>query len=454
MCSGRAISFMGGFYDNDFCPGKLMIAGCWLRLEFMSEKIPNNLLLKLHSNRIFGYAAAFLGIFAATAMLEPVRLQISVTTAALSLLLVVLFVAAVWGSRPAFVASLAGMLCFNYFFLPPVGNLTIADPENWVALIAFLAVALTAGQLSARLKRRAEEAEDGRQQIKRLYDELNDAFERASHAEALKQSEKLKSALLDAVTHDIRSPLTSIKASVTTLLDEKAGNSQNGKRAVLNEEMRHDMLVVINEETDRLNHFVEGMLELAKIEAGEIEFRRQWDAVDEIISAAVSRAEPLVRRHKIKVEIEKELPVIRVDSRAVTEVIYTLVDNAAKYSPPGSTITIAVKRLDDSQILFAVEDEGGGIAPELRERVFDKFFRATRDGDSGGGQPPGSGVGLSIAKGIVEAHDGRIRTNEGKTGGARFEFTLPVGDDEEEREKKQKVIIRASEGDSAFERNG
>jgi K+-sensing histidine kinase KdpD len=431
-----------------------MITGCCggrLRGEDMSQKdLPNNLLRRVRSKRIFGYATAFLGIFAVTALLEPVRLQISVTTVALSLLLMVLFIATIWGSRPAFVASVVGMLCFNYFFLPPVGTWTIADPENWVALGAFLVIALTAGQLSARLKQRAEEAEAGRQEIKRLYDELNDAFERASHAEALKQSEKLKTALLDAVTHDIRTPLTSIKASVTTLLDEQGGSSQNSAPAVLNDEMRREMLEVINEEADRLNNFVEGMLELAKIEAGEIEFRRQWDAVGEIIAAAISRAEPLLRRHKIRVEIEKDLPVIRVDSRAVTEVLYTLVDNAAKYSPDETTILIAARRFDDASIIIAVEDEGQGLPPELRERVFDKFFRATRDGDAGGGrQPPGSGVGLAIAKGIVEAHEGKIWIVEGKKGGARFEFTLPVGDEDEVLEKNQKVILQPDENISS-----
>lgn len=421
----------------------------------MAEKeLPKNRLRKLRSKRIFGYATAFLGIFAVTALLEPVRLQISVTTVALSLLMVVLFIATVWGSRPAFLASVIGVLCFNYFFLPPVGTWTISDPENWVALIAFLVIAMTAGQLSARLKRRAEEAEEGRREIKRLYDELNDAFEMASRAEALKQSEKLKSALLDAVTHDIRTPLTSIKASVTTLLDEQSPNAHDAAPAVLSDAMRREMLEVINEETDRLNHFVEGMLELARIEAGEIEFRRQWDAVGEIISASIKRAEPRLQGHKIRVEVEKDLPVIRVDSRAVVEVIYTLVDNAAKYSPADSTILIAAKRFDDAKIIIAVEDEGPGVPTELRERVFDKFFRAMRDGDAGSGSSPpqGSGVGLAIAKGIVEAHDGKIRITEGKKSGARFEFTLPVGDEDEELEKTRKAILQREENCPVLER--
>jgi two-component system sensor histidine kinase KdpD len=401
------------------------------------------LLNKVFRSKLAGYGSAVFGIALTTAALEPIHLQISVATVALALLLVVLFVATGWGSRPAFVASILGVLCFNFFFLPPVGTWTVADPENWFALAAFLITAVTAGQLSASVKRRAEEAEAGKKEIERLYKELSDAFEMASQAEALKRSEKLKSALLDAVTHDIRTPLTSIKASVTTLLDEQKDASFNGVQIHLDAETRRDMLEVINEESDRLNRFVEGLIELAQIEAGEMRLRRQWDAISEIIGAVLSRVEPLVRQHKILIEAEKDLPVIKVDSRHVSEVLYTLIDNAAKYSSVGTTIRIAARRFDDANVLIAVEDEGQGIPPPLRERVFDKFFRATRDGgDTGTLQPTGSGMGLAIAKGIIEAHDGRIWIADGaRENGTRFEFTLPIGDDAETANEQSAAAV-------------
>jgi two-component system sensor histidine kinase KdpD len=160
-----------------------------------------------------GYLLAVLGITAVTSLLAPFHNQRNSTTVALAFLLVVLFTATYRGSKPALLASVLAMLCFNFFFLPPFHTFTIADPQNWVALAAFLAAAITAGELSARAKHRAEEAEAGRRENKRLYEELHDAFERVSHAKALRQSEQLKSALLDAVTHDLRTPLTSIKAS-------------------------------------------------------------------------------------------------------------------------------------------------------------------------------------------------------------------------------------------------
>jgi two-component system sensor histidine kinase KdpD len=377
------------------------------------------------------YALSVAGVAFVTTVLAPFQSSINSTTVALALLLAVLFAAALWGSGPALLASVWGVLCFNYFFLPPVHTFTIADPENWVALAAFLITAVTAGALSARARRRAEEAEAGRREIERLYKELRAAFERASHAEALRQSEKLKTALLDAVTHDLRTPLTSIKASITTLLDESDAKGDGGQAVALDDDERREMLTVINEESDRLNRFIGGLIELARIEAGEMRLRRNWGAAEEIIAAALARAEPLTRGHVIKTDIEAGLPVARVDARAVSEVIYTLVDNAAKYSPTGTTIRVEAARAGEDALQIAVEDEGRGIPVELRERVFDKFFRATRDGDVSTREPSGTGMGLAIARGIVEAHGGRIRVEDGGAGkGTRVAFTLPIGDDE------------------------
>ena len=380
-----------------------------------------------------GYLAAVIGIGAVTFALEPIHLRITATTVALSFLIVVLVIATLWGSRPAAVASVAGVLCFNFFFLPPVGTWTIADPENWFALGAFLVTAVIAGQLSAHAKRRAEVAESRRLEIERLYRELSDAFEMASHAEALKQSEKLKSALLDAVTHDIRTPLTAIKASVTTLLDEQKNGAGDGEFSfVLDEESRGEMLDVINEETDRLNRFVEDMVELARIEAGDLRLRRQETRVKDLVSSTLARAKSLIGDRRVEIDIEDGIPAVQVDSRAVSEVLYTLLDNAAKYSQPGTVIRISAKRQDDGAVLVAVEDEGEGVPPELRERIFEKFFRAIHDTESGGSrQPMGSGMGLAIARGIIEAHKGSIRAAQPAIGarGARFEFTLPVSDE-------------------------
>jgi two-component system sensor histidine kinase KdpD len=386
----------------------------------------------MYEKRRAGYIVAVIGIAAVTGVLKLFGEHVNSTTVALGLLLVVLFVATGWGSRPAVLSSLLGVVCFNFFYLPPVGKLNIDDPDNWIALFSFLLTAVTAGQLSAHAQRRAEEADAGRREIERLYTELQDAFERASQAKALEQSERLKSALLDAVTHDLRTPLTSIKASVTTLLDDLRSKVNDEEPMALDTEGRREMLEVIDEETDRLNHFIEGLVELARIEAGEMHPRRRWGSIEEIVTTALERAAPLTRAHGIQVSLDEELPTVCVDARAVAEVVYTLVDNAAKYSPPGTTIRVHAERTDERTIRLSVEDQGRGIPAQLRERVFDKFFRAMRDGDSSTHQPSGTGMGLAIAKGIVEAHGGSIWIEDAPgESGSRVLVTLPIDERDE-----------------------
>jgi len=380
----------------------------------------------LAGSKLTRYGGALLAIACATGLFVPFRAHVNVTTVAVALLLAILFVAIAFGSKPALVASVFAMLCFNFFFLPPYHTLTIADPQNWVALSAFFITALVVGQLSARAKRRAEEAEAGKIENRRLYDELREAFERASEAEAIKRSERLKSALLDAVTHDIRTPLTSIKASASLLLEDRDETESTAK---LSDEDQYAMLEVIEHSANRLDRFVEGIIDLARIDAGDISLHRNWGAVEDIIDAALAQAVPLTRKHHINVEVAEELPVIRVDARTVTEVIYTLLDNASKYSPAGTTITISARRAADDVVAISVEDEGRGIPPQARELAFEKFYRG--DGETVSSTRTGIGMGLAIAKGIVEAHGGRIWIEDATSGrGARVVFTVPVGDEE------------------------
>lgn len=380
----------------------------------------------LAGSKVTRYGGALLAIACATALALPFRAHVNVTTVALALLLAVLFAAIAFGSKPALAASAVGMLCFNFFFLPPYHTLTIADPQNWVALTAFFITAVTVGQLSARAKRRAEEAEAGKIENRRLYDELREAFDRASEAEAIKRSERLKSALLDAVTHDIRTPLTSIKASATLLLEDR---DEAESSARLSDEDQYAMLEVIEHSANRLDRFVEGIVDLARIDAGDISLHRNWGAVEDIIETALAQAEPLTRNHKVRVSVAEELPVIRVDARTVTEVIYTLVDNASKYSPSCTTITIGACRASDDVVAISVTDEGPGIPLHAREIAFEKFYRGDSNEIESG--RAGIGMGLAIAKGIVEAHGGHIWIEDGTSGrGARVVFTVPVGDED------------------------
>jgi two-component system sensor histidine kinase KdpD len=157
--------------------------------------------------------------------------------------------------------------------------------------------------------------------------------------------------------------------------------------------------------------------------------------LEEIITAALKRAEPRTRAHSLEVWIETELPPIKVDDHAIAEVVYTLVDNAARYSPRGSTIRVqAVPQ--DRAVRLSVEDNGPGIPLSMRERVFEKFFRAMRDGDIGDRKLSGTGMGLAIARGIVEAHGGKIWIEDPETHpGAKFIVSLPVDGEPEMGER-------------------
>jgi K+-sensing histidine kinase KdpD len=384
---------------------------------------------------LLGYIAAVVVIAAATGALRSLGDHINPPTVALTFVLIILFLAKAWGPKPAVLASLLGAACFNFFFLPPVGTFHIAEPENWIALIAFLITAVTTGQLSARAKLRADEATAAKQETERLYYQLQDSFEKASQAKALKQSERLKSALLDAVTHDLRTPLTSIKASVSTLLDDQNPTTFEEAAEHLDEVGQRELLVVIDEEADRLDKFIEDLMALARIEAGELQLRRKSGSLEEIFVAAMKRASQATRNHGVELALEDDLPSVMVDERAVAEVIYVLLENAAKYSPPGSVIRLSAQAGPQDMVTLVIEDEGAGIASELRERVFDKFFRAMRNGDLAG-QKPGTGMGLAIARGIVEAHHGQIWIGDAANSqGTRVTVQLPTGDVEKDVEQ-------------------
>ena len=383
---------------------------------------------------VLGYLIATGGIALVTAALAPFQAQVNSTTIALALLLVVLVVATAFGSRPALLASLLGVLSFNFFFLPPLYTFNISDSQNWIAFGAFFVTAIIAGQLSSYARKQTEESERRRVEIERLYNELQTAFEQASQTEALRRSEQLKSALLDAVTHDLRTPLTSIKASATTLLEDLRGKIErrvlptDENSLHLDDEGRREFLEIIDEESDRLNKFIGGMVSIAKIEADALHLRKSWSQVEEIINNAVDRAKNRLASFRVALDIERELPAVSIDAGSITEVVYTLLDNAAKYSPEKSKIRISASRASSETIEISVEDCGRGVASDMREKVFDKFFRA--DETSIHTTSSGLGLGLAIARGIVESQGGAIWIEDGRDDFVtRFAFQIPVGDD-------------------------
>jgi K+-sensing histidine kinase KdpD len=316
------------------------------------------------------------------------------------LLLDVVVVARLWGTGPALVAAASGAGTYSYYFLPPAG-FGIEDAEDWIAFVTFIVTAVIAGELASRAERRAAEAQAGRREIERLYQELQAAFERASEAEAARRNEQLKAALLDALTHNLRTPLTAIKAAVTALI--RSGSWSPASE--LTAESRRELLQVIDEESDRLNRFIEG-LSTPDTEAVPPLHLRAID-VDELLRAGLHRAETVTRDHRVVMSTDPAIPAVSVDAASITEVIYILLDNASKYAPPGTTITVQAAREDDRRVRIAVSDEGPGIAQHMRERVFEKFFRVagreSHDANRGG-----IGLGLPIARRLVETQGGKI----------------------------------------------
>jgi K+-sensing histidine kinase KdpD len=345
-------------------------------------------------------------------VLLPLRNHVNSATIALVFLIGVLLTAAAYGSFPALAVSVLSLLAFNYFFTHPYHTFMVADPQNWVALIAFLVTALTAGGLSAKEKRRAEEAQ-------RLYHQLQQAFEKASEAEGLKQSERLKSALIDAVTHDLRTPLTSMKAAVTAVLSRSA-------ELKLDEEGKRELLEVVDAEIDRMNRLVEELIQMARIEAGSMQPQKRLANVEEIISNVLSRASGITSDHVVRADVQGNIPLIFVDEKIIAEILYILIENASKFSPRDTEILVRAAMNRDS-IHMSVQDQGSGIPADLREKVFEKFFRASTSNVNLAQRPPGMGMGLAIARALVEAHGGTIRIEEPHGGiGGKVAFSIPV----------------------------
>jgi K+-sensing histidine kinase KdpD len=366
---------------------------------------------------VFRYLASVASISAIPLAFWPVYDKIQDATAASALLVVVLLVATKWGTGPAITASVLGTVYLNFFFIPPPFNFQLPGGKDLVALVTFLVTSIVVGQLSARAQQKTKEAQQ-------LYDQLRETFDQSSKLEATKQSERLKSALLDAVTHDLRTPLTSIKAAATALMKAKSNPELNSND--LTPKAQEEFLSMIVDQSDRLNGFIEGMLELAKVRSGNFGDQSSTDAVEEIMGAAVARAERILSHHHIRCSCEYDLTVESVSPRAIAQVIYSIVENATQHAPQGSEIAISAQRAGNHEVAISIEDEGPGVPAEYRQAVFEKFFHLSVPATVATSVSPGLGLGLAIARGIVEAHGGRIWIEDKPNGhsGTRVVFSL------------------------------
>jgi K+-sensing histidine kinase KdpD len=365
--------------------------------------------------RRYGLAIAFVAIAVAT--LELLGPQVYGPAAAQVLLLVLIIDGWFFGTGPAVVASICATVGFSRYFVTPTG-FAVGDRGDWAQLVSFIALAVIVGELASRAERRAREAQAGRQEIARLYQELEAAFDRASEAEALRRNEQTKAALLDALSHNLRTPLTAIKASVTALIGA-AGLQQDG---ALSREGHDELLAIIDEESDRLNRFIEG-LSVAGTDPQAL--TPKTIAIEDVIRAGLSRAETLTRDYRIELDIPRAQVLVSVDPASMVEVLYIVLDNASKYAPPGSTIRVSAA-VASPNVELSIADEGPGIPETAREQVFEKFYRIPGR-QSHDPRRKGIGLGLPIARRLVEAQGGRIWVESPPTGtGTVVRFTLPV----------------------------
>jgi len=291
------------------------------------------------------------------------------------------------GMGPGLLATLLSISIIEYHMFPPQWSRTIPQ------LLIFVLMSVLINSLSEARKRSEEE--------------------QRALTEALKRSDELKSALLASISHDLRTPLTSIRAAIDSLMNEKF----TWDKATFRE-----LHLIISEEVQRLTKLVENLLEMARIEAGELHLSLQWGSVAEICDNALEQCAVELRHHKLHVDCPENLPGVKVDSRLIAEALTQVVENAAKYSPRGSKILVR-GRLDGNQLLLSVTDQGPGIAPEEVDRLFDNLYRGTLPNIQ---SSRGTGMGFAIARGMIEAHGGKIRVESSPGQGATFIFELQV----------------------------
>jgi len=235
----------------------------------------------------------------------------------------------------------------------------------------------------------------------------------AEEARALHEADRLRSQFISSVSHELRTPLTLIKGYATSLLRQNVSWDENTQR---------EFLLVIDEKTDELRDLIDKLLLSAKLEAGALKLEKEPLLISRLAQKIVEEIGPRAKKHKFTIKFAPSLPVIEADVRCIEQVLRNLIENAIKYSPEGGKIVISGE-VKDSKIIASVSDEGIGIPPEHRDKVFERFHRVDNPLTSG---VPGSGLGLSIVKGHIEAHGGEVWLESMVGKGSQFYFSLPL----------------------------
>ena len=291
-------------------------------------------------------------------------------------LLVVVIAAARFGRGPSLLAATLSVLAFDFFFIPPAFTFVVAE-KHVLTFLIMLAVSLLISGLSRRVK-----------------------------------TEERRSSLLSALSHDLRTPLAAITGAATTLRDESAA---------IDDGQRRELLETICEEADRLERLVRNLLDMTRLESGALVVTRQLMPLEEIVGSALTRLDSQLEGRPVRTDLPADLPLVSADAVLLEQVFVNLLENAAKYTPPGSPIEI-VARAGDGTIAVEIADRGPGIAPGDESRLFEKFFRG-RQIEAGA---TSAGLGLAICRGVISAHGGTIAAANRPGGGAVFRLTLPI----------------------------
>jgi K+-sensing histidine kinase KdpD len=340
-------------------------------------------------------------IFSITALIWFFQLYQKIPDSFLVYTLAILALAGLRGLFPALLASFVAFFSFDILFVPPLYRLNVFKFEDILTLLIFLITAVITSQFAATLRQRVEDAHHREQARIRM--------------EALQRTDALRLALLSSVSHDIRTPLSTIKTAITSLGEEDVQ---------WDEETRRGFIASIERETDRLNNLVENLLDMSRIEAGLLHPERVWYPLDELILDVLDRMDTRLQGRKVETHLPALLPPVELDYVMIDQVLTNLLENAIRYTPVGSPIDVSVQQ-HNKEVVVSIADRGPGIAAEEREQIFDKFYRVKgKTSDSGTTQ--GTGLGLAICRGLIEAHGGTILVEARPGGGADFRFTLPL----------------------------
>ncbi len=304
-------------------------------------------------------------------------------------LLAVVVIALRYSRGAAVAASVACIVAFNFFFVPPVRSFAVHDPQHLLTFAIMLAVALVISHLVSSVRRQAKAQ-----------------AELAVEAE----TERVRSALLASISHDLRTPLAVMSGASSSLAERGEQLGPEERRALAESIFRQsrDMAEVMG-----------NVLQMTRLESGAIALERDWDSITEIAGSALERVAVRLAGHRLMVELP-DLPLVRVDAILIEQALGNLLENAARHTPAGTLVRLRAAARD-GELTVSVEDFGPGLPPEDFKRLFAKFHRGAAEGPAGG-----VGLGLAICRAILKLHGGRIWAEQLPGGGSAFRFALPL----------------------------